>query len=291
MYTIRLSNFEGPLDLLLFFIKRDELNIYDIPISRITKDFLDYTRLIQLFDLELAGDFLVMASTLMQIKTLMLLPSETVNPETGEEVRHYDFKFSNSNPDGGARSAARQLAFEFSPQPRYGADDFLLAPSNAAANALMPRRTGETTYTTAPIPADGETGTVLEWRRVSLAGMWSFPGEDASSLTVTVLEAGSERVDLVLADVVMPRMSGVELFLHARRRQPNLAAAGKKIEDCTDEERGDVQRHESSLVLWGHRAECGEHDQQQQDDQHEVKKRVNPIRGAAFQVVTVQIKR
>ncbi len=85
MYTIRLSNFEGPLDLLLFFIKRDELNIYDIPISRITKDFLDYTRLIQLFDLELAGDFLVMASTLMQIKTLMLLPSETVNPETGEE--------------------------------------------------------------------------------------------------------------------------------------------------------------------------------------------------------------
>ncbi len=85
MYTIRLSNFEGPLDLLLFFIKRDELNIYDIPISRITKDFLDYTRLIQLFDLELAGDFLVMASTLVQIKTLMLLPSETINPETGEE--------------------------------------------------------------------------------------------------------------------------------------------------------------------------------------------------------------
>lgn len=86
MYTIRLTNFEGPLDLLLFFIKRDELNIYDIPISRITKDFLDYTRLIQLFDLELAGDFLVMASTLVQIKTLMLLPSsETINPETGEE--------------------------------------------------------------------------------------------------------------------------------------------------------------------------------------------------------------
>jgi len=85
MYTIRLSNFEGPLDLLLFFIKRDELNIYDIPISKITKDFLDYTRLIQLFDLELAGDFMVMASTLIQIKTLMLLPSEIVNSETGEE--------------------------------------------------------------------------------------------------------------------------------------------------------------------------------------------------------------
>lgn len=85
MYTIRLSNFEGPLDLLLFFIRTRRANIYDIPISRITKDFLDYTRLIQLFDLELAGDFLVMASTLVQIKTLMLLPSETINPETGEE--------------------------------------------------------------------------------------------------------------------------------------------------------------------------------------------------------------
>lgn len=85
MYTIRLPNFEGPLDLLLFFIKRDELNIYDIPIAKITGDFLEYTRLIQLFDLELAGDFLVMASTLIQIKTLMLLPSETINPETGEE--------------------------------------------------------------------------------------------------------------------------------------------------------------------------------------------------------------
>lgn len=85
MYTIRLPNFEGPLDLLLFFIKRDELNIYDIPIAKITSDFLEYTRLIQLFDLELAGDFLVMASTLIQIKTLMLLPQETINPETGEE--------------------------------------------------------------------------------------------------------------------------------------------------------------------------------------------------------------
>jgi segregation and condensation protein A len=85
MYTIRLPNFEGPLDLLLFFIRRDELNIYDIPIAKITSDFLDYTRLIQLFDLELAGDFLVMASTLIQIKTLMLLPRETINPETGEE--------------------------------------------------------------------------------------------------------------------------------------------------------------------------------------------------------------
>jgi len=83
-YTIRLPNFEGPFDLLLFFIQRDELNIYDIPIAKITSDFLEYVRFIHLFDLELAGEFLVMASTLMQIKTLMLLP-RPVTEQGGEE--------------------------------------------------------------------------------------------------------------------------------------------------------------------------------------------------------------
>ncbi len=84
MYTIKLPNFEGPLDLLLFFIKRDELDIYDIPIARITREFLDFIRLMQLFDLELAGEFLVMASSLMQIKVRMLLPKEV--DESGEEL-------------------------------------------------------------------------------------------------------------------------------------------------------------------------------------------------------------
>jgi segregation and condensation protein A len=79
MYTIKLHDFEGPLDLLLFFIKRDELDIYDIPIARITKEFLDYMHFLQQFDLEIAGEFLVMAAELMQIKVKMLLP-----PEAGE---------------------------------------------------------------------------------------------------------------------------------------------------------------------------------------------------------------
>lgn len=74
MYKIQLPNFEGPFDLLLYFIKRDEINIYDIPISKITEEFLHYTRIMNIFDLELAGEFLVMASTLMYIKTQMLLP-------------------------------------------------------------------------------------------------------------------------------------------------------------------------------------------------------------------------
>lgn len=80
MYTIKLQEFEGPLDLLLFFIKRDELDIYDIPISRITKEFLDYVHYMETLDLEVAGEFLVMAAELMQIKVKMLLP-----PEAGEE--------------------------------------------------------------------------------------------------------------------------------------------------------------------------------------------------------------
>jgi len=76
MYKIILPNFEGPFDLLLYFIKRDELNIYDIPISKITLEFLNYIKLMTYFDIELAGEFIVMAANLMYIKTKMLLPRQ-----------------------------------------------------------------------------------------------------------------------------------------------------------------------------------------------------------------------
>ncbi len=82
-YRVKLSEFEGPLDLLLFFIKRDELDIYDIPISRITKEFLEYLHYMQELDLKIAGDFIVMAAELMQIKVRMLLPKA---PGEEEEV-------------------------------------------------------------------------------------------------------------------------------------------------------------------------------------------------------------
>ena len=84
MYKIKLQQFEGPLDLLLFFIRRDELDIYDIPISSITKEFIEYLSLLKELDLEIAGDFILMASTLMQIKARMLLPKEV--DEKGEEI-------------------------------------------------------------------------------------------------------------------------------------------------------------------------------------------------------------
>ncbi len=84
MFKVKLDTFEGPLDLLLFFIKRDELDIYDIPIAYITNEFLKYLELIKILDLEQAGDFILLASTLMHIKVRMLLPREV--DEKGEEI-------------------------------------------------------------------------------------------------------------------------------------------------------------------------------------------------------------
>ena len=86
MYRVRTTDFEGPLDLLLFFIKRDELDIYNIPIAKITQEFLEYLHLMTQLDLEVAGEFIVMAATLMQIKVRMLLPKDE-NAEEEEDPR------------------------------------------------------------------------------------------------------------------------------------------------------------------------------------------------------------
>lgn len=84
MYRIQLPNFEGPFDLLLYFIRRDELDIYDIPIARITEEFLSYVKVMKLLDLELAGEFILMASTLMYVKARLLLPKP--KDENGDEI-------------------------------------------------------------------------------------------------------------------------------------------------------------------------------------------------------------
>jgi segregation and condensation protein A len=84
-YKVRLEMFEGPLDLLLYLVKKDHLNIYDIPISKVTEQYLRYIELMQLLDLNIAGEFLVMAATLMQIKSKMLLPPDPTSPEAEEE--------------------------------------------------------------------------------------------------------------------------------------------------------------------------------------------------------------
>jgi segregation and condensation protein A len=82
--TFKLPRFEGPLDLLLHLIKRDEIDIHDIPIARITQQYLQYIELMRLLDLDVAGEFLVMAATLMRIKAKMLLPLPSSREEEDE---------------------------------------------------------------------------------------------------------------------------------------------------------------------------------------------------------------
>lgn len=99
-YKIKLEIFEGPLDLLLYLVKKDHLNIYDIPIAKITEQYLEYLNLMQLLDLNIMGEFLVMAATLMQIKSKTLLPPEAKEGSEEEE------------PDPRAELVQRLLEYE-----------------------------------------------------------------------------------------------------------------------------------------------------------------------------------
>ncbi|MBV6426949.1 MAG: Segregation and condensation protein A [Haliscomenobacter sp.] len=84
-FTIRLPQFEGPFDLLLFFIERDELDINNIPIAKITDDFLDYIHQMERLNIDLASEFILVAATLCRIKAKMLLPRKPVD-EHGKEI-------------------------------------------------------------------------------------------------------------------------------------------------------------------------------------------------------------
>ena len=85
-FTIRIKQFEGPFDLLLFFIERDEIDIMDIPIAKIAMDFLDYIRNLEELNIDVASEFILVAATLMRIKAKMLLP----RPELDEEGLEID---------------------------------------------------------------------------------------------------------------------------------------------------------------------------------------------------------
>ena len=81
--SLKVSDFEGPLDLLMHLIEKDKIDIYDIPIAEITEQYIAYLSAMAEFDMEIASEFLVMAATLLQIKSRMLLPKPA--PETDEE--------------------------------------------------------------------------------------------------------------------------------------------------------------------------------------------------------------
>src|SRR3954466_1850508 len=83
-YQIKLPQFEGPFDLLLFFIERDELDIYNIPINNLTKEFLEYIHTLEALNIELASEFILFISTLMRIKAKMLLPRKELDAQGNE---------------------------------------------------------------------------------------------------------------------------------------------------------------------------------------------------------------
>ena len=109
LYKVRIENFEGPLDLLLHLIKKNEINIYDIPIALIAQQYLEYLEAMKELNLNVAGDFLVMAATLLQIKSKMLLPvdeaaqDEEDGPDPREELVRRLLEYKTY------KEAARQL--------------------------------------------------------------------------------------------------------------------------------------------------------------------------------------
>jgi segregation and condensation protein A len=133
---VRLENFEGPLDLLLYLIRKNDLDVYDIPIAQITQEYLAYLDLMKDLNLEQAGEFLVMASTLMQIKAQMLLPVPDAEPEEGPDPRtelvNKLLEYQQFKEAAGILSGYGERAkdvFYRSLPPRFGEEDYVLKAS------------------------------------------------------------------------------------------------------------------------------------------------------------------
>lgn len=125
-YKIKLEIFEGPLDLMLYLIKKEEIDIYDIPIAKITDQYLEYLEMMKLLDLDIAGEFIVMAATLMQIKSKMLLPPDETPQEDMEQE------------DPRAELVKKLLEYKKFKEAADG-----LAAREAAASQLYSRKTEE----------------------------------------------------------------------------------------------------------------------------------------------------
>ena len=144
MYKVQLNNFEGPIDLLLYFIRRDELDIYDIPISEITREFVRTVEEWKKMHLHVAGDFIVMASTLMRIKAKLLLPrpelddeGEIIDPRTELIQQLVEYKrFKNAAELLGNLSSERELNFPRQLEPSLE-EDFQDFEENIIINASL----------------------------------------------------------------------------------------------------------------------------------------------------------
>jgi segregation and condensation protein A len=186
-YPVRLQNFEGPLDLLLHLIKKHEVNIYDIPIARVTHQYLEYIDLMQEMNLDVAGEFLVMAASLMRIKAKMLLPvppslaEDEVDPRDELVQRLLEYRqFKEAAGTLKGREETRRLSYE---RGRLPGDDetgpLPLAPATLfhlldALNRVLARLPARTALELEGEAYDIEEKIARILSRVLVAGRLSF---------------------------------------------------------------------------------------------------------------------
>lgn len=246
--TIKLARFEGPLDLLLHLIKRDEIDIYDIPIAHITQQYLAYLELMRALDLEVAGDFLVMAATLMRIKAKMLLPLPAVGDEEDEGdpreelvqrlVEYRQFKEAAGTLK--LREEDRRQLFERGMVP--GEDEMgplPLAPASLfdmldALHRVMARRPGEpVVYEVAGEVYDVEDKMSLIARLAAEQGSVGFAelleACQARLEMIVTFMALLELIKLGRVSVVQPEAFGDIRVLYRPEGSPSHAAAGTEV--------------------------------------------------------------
>lgn len=200
-YQVKLEIFEGPLDLLLYLIRQEELDIYDIPIARITQQYLEYIELMKALDIELAGEFLVMAATLLKIKSKLLLP------------RHEDIEGEVEDP---RKDLVRQL-LEYK---KFKEAASRLEDREEVQRLMFPRPKGgyekpdESVPAEPPAPEVGLLELLTAFRqvveRIDKVKLYEIVGED-----ITI----EERIDFILK-VVREReqLKFTDLFLSERRK-------------------------------------------------------------------------
>jgi segregation and condensation protein A len=243
-YQVRLSQFEGPLDLLLHLIRRDKINIYDIPISHIVREYLAYIDVMTELRLELAGEFFVMAATLMRIKAQMLLPRRAEDEEEEEDPReelvrnlieYRKFKEAAEHlaeREGDrrrvfTRPGSKPLAEDGQPTMEVSVFDLI-----GAFRTIMEELKKNVSYR-----IDRERYTVEERIEIIRAGI-----RDRSEMLFTELFTGqydkNEIITTFLALLELVRLGeliarqmtqGNDIWLYARQRVPN-----EKLEEGTD---------------------------------------------------------
>jgi segregation and condensation protein A len=201
-YEVKLERFEGPLDLLLHLIQRDEIDIYDIPIARITQQYLSYIELMRLLDLDVAGEFLVMAATLMRIKAKMLLPTpppgeeEEIDPRDELVQRLLEYRqFKEASTTLKSREEHRRMEYERGMVPGdEEAGPLPLAPATLfhlldALNRVLARLPARTVMELEGEAYDIEEKIERIHSRVLVAGLLSFE---------TLLEECRSRLEMIV---------------------------------------------------------------------------------------------